>query len=135
MNNEYEEIYKQYDGSGFKFNYNKRRIGKSKTIFREEISKIDSSKFNAEGIPLFVNCKACETYMDFKEGPEKMVFDSWRVCPVCGVRVKEETLYRQLDRENTDFGRSIDYDEKPEVCAECGGPWPECQSGCRLFRD
>lgn len=131
---EYEEIYKQYEGSGFKFDYSKKRLGKSKQIFRDEVSAIDPSKRNNDGMPLFVECRACGTYMDFKEGPKKLIFDSWRECPVCGVKIKEETLYNRLERENADWLRR-NAGEKPEGCKKCGGPRPDCESGCKLFED
>lgn len=60
----YEDI---YDGAGFYFDYN-RQLSHSKDIFASEIAKIDPSKRNKDDIPLFVNCKACDTFMDFIPG-------------------------------------------------------------------
>ena len=40
--------------------------------------------------------------------------DLW-VCPECGT--------------------SVSIDEEPQVCAACGGPWPDCMKFCKLFDD
>lgn len=42
---EYDDIYNQED-SGFEFNYKNNRIGKSREIFGDDISNLDSSKHN-----------------------------------------------------------------------------------------
>jgi hypothetical protein len=131
---EYDDVYKQHAGSGFEFVYYKRHLGKSKMVFREAIASIDAIKRNEDDIPLFVRCRECDTYMDFTPGHTGVLDGRW-ICPSCGARVRERTAYSQLDRENTAYLIAIEREEEPEGCSECGGPWPECQSGCRLFRD
>ena len=27
----------------------------------------------------------------------------------------------------------VDYDDVPEGCKACGGPWPDCETSCALF--
>lgn len=130
--NEYDEIYDRYSKTGFKFNYSKKRIGKSKTIFEEEMSAIENGKRNEDDIPLFVYCKACNTYMDFIAGIE-MLGGKW-TCPSCGSSVREKTIYNQLSRENSDDTESFE-DYEPECCQACGGPWPDCEASCKLFDD
>ena len=132
---EYDDIYGQYAESGFEFNYSSKRIGKSKPIFKDVIDTIDATKSNNSDIPLFVNCKKCGTYMDYQAGDSGM-FSSWYKCPVCGSRVKESTVYSQLDRENEQYLDSFGYDNDiPECCEACGGPWPDCSSSCSMFDD
>ncbi len=133
--NEYDEIYEPDKSYGFEFNYSKKHLGKSKSMSKNDISKIDSSKHNNDDeFPLFVKCKGCNIHMDFMKGPLGVV-DSWWICPLCGARVKESTVYRTLEKENEEWLVNNVYDEEPECCVACDGPWPECQSGCRLFRD
>lgn len=122
----------QFENSGFVFEYNKKRIGKSKMILQNKIRGIDSSKHNSD--LMFVNCKPCEVYMDFKTGTADMLDGSW-VCPVCGSRVRERTAYNQLNKENTEFVNDMNDDDIPEVCTTCGGPWPSCQTSCKIFDD
>lgn len=122
----------QFENSGFVFEYNGKHIGKSRMILQSKIIHINSSKHNSD--LMFVNCKLCGEYMDFKIGPTGMLDGAW-VCPVCGARVRERTAYNQLNRENTDFENDMSYDEMPESCKTCGGPYPSCQTSCKLFDD
>lgn len=130
---EYDDIYNQYEGSGFEFNYYKR-ISKSKPIFKDAIDILDSSKSNHDEIPLFVNCKRCGTYMDYQISNSGT---GWWKCPSCGARVKESTVYNQINRENDAYLDEMDfsYSDIPESCQACGGPWPDCQTSCKLFDD
>lgn len=125
FNNDYNEIYLTYATSGFRFNYNKR-LSKSKVILRDEIVNIPLIKRNDDDVPLFVFCKPCDVYMDYIDG-------NW-CCPSCKRRVRELTIYRQLERENEEYINSIQIDI-PECCEACGGPYPDCLSSCKLFDD
>ena len=87
-----DDIYAQYEGSGFKFEYKNGRLGKSVVVFRDEVETIPDCKRNEDDIALFVRCGSCDDYMDFENG-------NW-VCPHCGKKVREMTVYKQLDREN-----------------------------------
>jgi len=121
-NDEYDAIY------GFEFDYAKKRIGKSRPIHSNEIN---TTKCNSDS--MLINCQSCGVYMDYESGINGM-FDSWWICPVCGSKVKEQTAYNQLDRENTDWINNTNYiDDSPEYCKICGGPWPDCQTSCKLF--
>lgn len=107
----YEDI---YDGAGFYFDYN-RQLSHSKDI------------------PLFVNCKACDTFMDFIPGNDGPLTGKWK-CPICGKSVRESTVYEKLNRENDHFEDEL-REEIPEGCIACGGPWPDCESSCKLIDD
>lgn len=131
---EYDDIYEQYENSGFEFVYKNKRLGKSKTIFKEEVDGIDISKRNNDDIPLFVKCGSCGIYMDFEMGPNDDL-DGWWKCPDCGARVKERTVYRHLEDENEAFMESFAVDDIPEYCQECDGPYPDCIPSCKLFDD
>lgn len=102
IDDEFEEVFGRFKDSGFEFDYNNRKLGKSRPIFKDQIDKLESTKHNNDNIPLFINCKACGTYMDFEEGPTDNL-DGWYTCPVCGKRVKELTVYSQLNRENNAY--------------------------------
>lgn len=121
---DYNDIYEQYANSGFKFDYNNRRLSRSKVIFEEELKLVPMTKRNDDDVPLLVNCKPCGIYMDFVNG-------HW-VCPKCKLKVREMTIYNQLERENEKYLRSIEMD-MPECCVSCGGPYPDCTSSCQLF--
>ena len=99
MSNEYERVFDEI--FGFEFPYN-RRIGKSKTMTWYRVKMIPECKRNANDIPMFVKCTKCDKYMNFVDG--------WYVCELCGSRVKERTLYSQLDRENQEFDKQMDSD-------------------------
>ena len=32
-------------------------------------------------------------------------------------------------------GTTKSLDDPPYVCQTCGGPWPDCMKGCKLFDD
>lgn len=130
---EYEEIYNQFENSGFEFNYNNRHISKSRPIFEKQINAIGPEKHNND--TMFIRCRKCECYMDFESGPNNCLDGVWR-CPVCGARVKESTAYHQLDRENMEWENTMsDFDNIPEGCDACGGPYPSCIASCNLFDD
>lgn len=129
----YEDVYNQFENSGFEFNYGNRHISKSKIIFQEQMDAISSGKHNND--MMFVHCRKCGCYMDFESGPDNCLDGIWK-CPVCGTRVKESTAYHQLDRENMEWENSMaDFDDMPECCEACGGPWPDCEASCKLFDD
>ena len=101
---EYEEIY-DYSNYGFLFYYNKR-ISKSIPISKEDMRKISIGKGNGDKI--FVVCKPCDIFMDFKSGPGDL--EGQTHCPCCGARMRECTAYTQLDRENEEFMNNIESD-------------------------
>lgn len=98
--NEYEEIYGQYRDSGFEFDYNNKKIGKSKMISKDELDEIQSEKYNSDS--MLIKCRSCGIYMDFIQGDNGDLTGKWK-CPNCGTSVKERTAYSQLERENDTF--------------------------------
>lgn len=54
MKDEYNEIYGQYEGSGFAFAYAGGKIGRSLSLPKSEVDKIDAGKRNKDDVPLFV---------------------------------------------------------------------------------
>ena len=100
-NDEYQEIYEQYDGSGFEFTFNpdNRYLGASRSIFKDSIKLINPICRNNDDVPLFVRCKKCNQYIEFQEGL-KDELDGWWICPTCNARLKEITVYNRLEREN-----------------------------------
>ncbi len=110
----YQETYEQYEGSGFVFGYNRGRLSKSQVIFEEDIERIQPRKRNNDDTPIFVKCRTCESYMDFRAGPMNQLEGYWQ-CPDCGVKVREETVYNKLDRENVEFMKRFDEDKDNEL--------------------
>ena len=108
MKDEYEEIYGQYEGSGFLFAYAGGKIGRSVSLPKGEVDKIDARKRNKDDVPLFVRCSTCGEYMDFSPGPENLMDGTW-VCPTCKATVKESAPYRKLSKENDRFLTSNRY--------------------------
>jgi ribosomal protein L37AE/L43A len=83
-------------------------------------------------------CPDCHCLMEHRDG-------YWE-CADCKHSITDEesadgegcpTLEASYAHEYDDYFTPARLAElmEPEVCSECGGPWPECQSGCRLFRD
>jgi hypothetical protein len=64
-----------------------------------------------------------------ESGPNERNYDD---CPFCGTRVKEQTLYNLLDRENEAFMQKIGI---PKACKSCSDPWPDCESSCPVYDD
>ena len=78
-------------------------------------------------------CDKCGTFMNSQSG-FSVTNGTW-VCTECGFvnDVTEDNI-----REDTpDYYSSDtnDYDEVPEGCRACGGPYPQCTTSCKLFDD
>ena len=119
---------------GFKFGYKNHRIGKSEYINDDQMDEIGIECNNSDN--MYVYCDKCGRYMEYNIGED--YYGDW-ICPECATKVREETAYHQLERENeswakewlgsdNEFGSDV-----PEGCVACGGPYPECKSGCNLF--
>ncbi len=126
------------DRTGFRFVYSKRHLSKSELIFSKDLDSIGDDKKDDEN--MVVLCKSCGEYMTYNN--RDSIFTSFYKCPVCGIGVKESTLYKRLDDENKSFmdeyediyGSDEDDDEgMPDICADCDGPYPKCVSSCRFF--
>lgn len=98
---EYEEIYSQYQDSGFEFEYNNKKIGKSKMILKDELDNIDANKYNSDSMT--IKCHSCGVYMDFVPNASGDALTGKWTCPNCGISVRERTAYTQLERENDGF--------------------------------
>lgn len=120
---------------GFIFNYNGRRIGRSRMITEATlVGNLDEMNCNMDN--LFVYCKPCRAFMEFYYGDSYLA--GKYICKRCGSTVRERTLYRQLDRECEQIEAEMfddGYDVMPDGCEACGGPWPSCESSCRLIDD
>lgn len=63
-------------------------------------------------------------------------------CPNCGRQLK----YNYIESKYKCFSCGKEYDEydilideypteKPFCCKNCGGPWPDCKTSCKIFDD
>lgn len=71
-------------------------------------------------------CYECGTKME--KADEEVL-----VCPNCKHSVDIDDYV--VEGEIYEDIYTCNIDEEPDICKACGGPWPDCQSGCRLFRD
>lgn len=109
------------DDFGLTFDYSNHRLSSSSMLDAMQMDLIGEEKGNDGKI--FVRCKSCGQYMDYQDG-------KW-ICPSCGTKVKEQTAYNKLEKEN-EKGVNAFFDE-PDACLICGGPWPDCQTSCKLY--
>ena len=96
---EYDYLYQE--NYGFEFTFYGTRVGRSKPLSWYRVKLIPDGKGNGDDVPLFVKCKKCGSYMNFSVG--------WYQCESCGKRIKERTLFTQLDRETRE--QEKEYDE------------------------
>ncbi|MFI3115315.1 MAG: hypothetical protein R3Y12_04145 [Clostridia bacterium] len=118
--------------SGFEFTYFKGRLSNSKLIY--DFENIEMNKRNTDDIPLFVKCKECDEYMDFEIGILDSLDGKW-ICPFCQSNVSEEKIYSKLNYENETNHLLFEDDTIPRGCGDCGGPWPNCISSCKIYND
>lgn len=85
-------------------------------------------KFNDDQLEYY-DCFECKARMD--------LVDDVLVCPNCGHSVElEEWAFEEEAYE--EFQSSFGYTsalEQPECCRACGGPWPDCETSCKIFDD
>lgn len=62
------------------------------------------------------DCPECGATMRYSYGREEFL------CPECGYICDQN----EIDLED-------DGDSMPAGCAACGGPWPDCQSSCKMY--
>lgn len=83
-------------------------------------------------------CPKCGGIMqfDYKDGE-----DTW-ICYNCGTRgVSEYDVIKQewyVSTENSYLYDDVYHNsinEEPECCKACGGPWPACETSCKIFDD
>lgn len=107
---DFDEVYEECTNGGFLFHYNKR-ISKSKLITKEDMKNVPTEKGNIDKI--FVVCRKCDEFMNFTDGPD--ILEGYWVCPCCGAKMKEQTAYMQLDRENNEFLNEFETDDFDEI--------------------
>lgn len=107
---------------GIKFHYTKGRLRNLTGIDAEDLSGIETSNSDYDDYLRVIECDDCGCLMEFKE----TTYGYWQ-CPVCGRKVKQDTFYNQ-EEKRSGFGI-----EEPECCKACGGPWPSCESSCKIF--
>ena len=58
-------------------------------------------------------------------------------CFHCGYTIEEDIVDSVLDQDSEydDIYDDPDESEIPECCKACGGPWPKCQTSCKIFDD
>lgn len=95
---EYDDIYDV--DSCFVFQYSNRKLGKSKVVDATMFDHLPAAKHNTEGdSDIYIFCSKCSEYMDFVQGDPYALNGHW-ICPYCKARVREQTPYLQLGREN-----------------------------------
>ncbi len=66
----------------------------------------------------YPNCPMCGTTMEYGSS------DSEFKCPSCGHRADI------IDDDDCSGNGDM-----PFVCTTCGGPWPSCETSCKMFDD
>jgi hypothetical protein len=100
MSSVFEEAVRKFEGSGNGFVYGSGKLGRSGVLSVDDIRSIGEGKGNRAR--LFVKCRRCDVWMDFTDSGDKLLNGFW-TCPVCGVKVREQTAYASLERENEEW--------------------------------
>ena len=87
---------------GFEFRYRNHHLSRSKHI---DPSDMETGCGNSDN--LFIFCSNCGVYMEFHE--DGLMNGHWE-CPECGVKVREQTVYSQMNRECDDWYDKHDID-------------------------
>lgn len=110
---------------GLGFVYKNHKLSHSRVMTSDEMDGIRLDCANTE--MMYVLCGKCNEWMTHE-------IAGYYICSVCGTRVKESTAYRQLERENDKYMKEVEEIEVPRGCSACGGPFPDCITGCRVYR-
>ena len=86
-------------------------------------------------------CDQCNAYLNDQSGFTEDR-GTW-TCTECGYEnsITANDIIWEGDEsgdesgDNYDFYEDDDYDEVPEGCRACGGPYPDCMTSCNLFDD
>ena len=82
-------------------------------------------------------CPRCGTTMKFNFMTNKFK------CFSCGYVEDEDVVQQSVFEEYEDdfeeyddvYSENFDNDIMPKCCKACGGPWPDCASGCKIIDD
>lgn len=82
------------DGKNWVLTFKNSRLGRAKLVDESNMRDIPISKGSQDGY-IFVKCDRDNVYMDYTG-------DAW-VCPICGCKTKETSVYSQFGREVDEF--------------------------------
>lgn len=99
MQDEYDRIYGN-DPLGFLFKVKPRHIGKPIPLTAKELGEHPAIAINEDQIVLY--CETCDVHMFYKEGNGRPLNGKW-VCEECFRTVRENTVYKLLDTENSEY--------------------------------
>lgn len=109
---------------GLEFVYKNHKLGKSRLLEEAELDLMNLSYANSDMI--FVKCGNCNgQYMVHED-------TGHYICPKCKSRLFFQTAYNKLEKENERWLNTINRIDVPVGCAACGGPYPDCITGCKL---
>ena len=84
---------------GFLFEYGGGRLGRAEPIEEALPAEIFLSYGNDDNI--LIRCKKCGGYMEYVGVTD--ITDSYWLCGRCGLKLREEAAYNELERENKKF--------------------------------
>ena len=79
-----------------------------------------------EYYPGWVLCPTCDEPMPYYGNGH---IDDYFECQSCGYKISGS------DAMSGDWDKRRKYDNMPPCCEACGGPWPSCESSCKMFDD
>ena len=97
------ENYNTVYNVNFVMNYNNGRLG----VAREVSDVPDGVIGNDDNIYVF--CKKCGVYMNYQKLNMSAISGLY-ICPVCDKKVREETVYNKLSRQNNSWLKANDFD-------------------------
>lgn len=108
--------------NGFLFkSYKGGHVSNSKMLTYDDLLQIDTRHMNSQN--LVAECEQCGALMNYVNHNPEDIDSGWYICPVCGKRLREMTLYTQLDKENERWLRA--YPECNEDYVEDDSAWLE----------
>ena len=77
------------NGKNFVVKFKNHRCGYGKLVLDDELGVIPDFKTD-ENHYIYVLCDHCDEYMDYEDG--------WWICPLCGVKTKQQSAYSAAGR-------------------------------------
>ena len=101
--------YEKFYGVKFVMDYNNGHLNNAK-----EVSDVPP-EVNGNDDNIYVFCKKCGVYMNYQKLNMSAISGLY-ICPVCDKKVREETVYNKLSRQNNSWLKANyfdteDYDE------------------------